>query len=171
MAGIKGKVFGSKGLDALEKLSVRAKSMNQTVVDVGILGAGAAADHGGRPNVDIATFFEFGTATIPARSFVRATVDENNEEIHNTQRRLGEALLYGRTTEEKGFNLLGLQVDGMMKAKIRSNIPPPLKQKTIDRKGSSVAGIDTGQMVQSITHRVVIGTQGIGSRVHEEHGL
>ena len=39
-------------------------------------------------------------------------------------------------------------------AKIASNIPPALAPETIERKGSSVALIDTGQLRSSITWQV-----------------
>jgi len=49
---------------------------------------------------------------------------------------------------------LGMQIENAIRLKILSNIPPPLKESTVKRKGSSVTLIDTGQMLASVSHQV-----------------
>ena len=49
---------------------------------------------------------------------------------------------------------LGMKIENAIRLKILSNVPPPLKEATIKRKGSSHTLIDSGQMLASITHSV-----------------
>ena len=129
-------------------------STGRRVVNVGIMGKEAAAPRdGGVTNVQVATFHEFGIG-VPERSFIRAGVDENRRQIAVLQTRLAKGVVQGKLTQTKALEILGLDVRGKMQRKIESNIPPRLKQATIDRKGSSVALIDTGQLVNSITFEV-----------------
>ena len=49
---------------------------------------------------------------------------------------------------------IGMKIENAIRLKILSNVPPPLKEATIKRKGSSHTLIDSGQMLASITHSV-----------------
>jgi hypothetical protein len=51
-------------------------------------------------------------------------------------------------------NDLGMELENRIRLKILSNVPPPLKESTIKRKGSSVTLIDTGQALASVQNRV-----------------
>jgi hypothetical protein len=48
-----------------------------------------------------------------------------------------------------------IQMENKIKEKILSNIPPPNVEETIRRKGSSSTLIDTGAMLNSVTHRLM----------------
>ena len=60
------------------------------------------------------------------------------------------AVLAGKRTEEQAAARLELAFEADVKQRIRSHIPPPLKPATIDRKGSSLALVDTSQLLNSI---------------------
>jgi hypothetical protein len=49
---------------------------------------------------------------------------------------------------------LGQELENAIRSKILSNVPPPLKEATIKRKGSSHTLIDTGQMLADVSHQV-----------------
>jgi hypothetical protein len=127
-------------------------------VRVGIFGAKAAADHGGTPNVVVATAHELGTSTVPERSYIRATVDQKRTQIAGLARRLAAAVVAGRLSRKHALDLLGQFVRGEMQQRISDGIPPPLKPETIARK--TVRGkkgttplIRTGQLRSSIDYQ------------------
>lgn len=49
---------------------------------------------------------------------------------------------------------LGQDLENAIRLKILSNVPPPLKEATIKRKGSSHTLIDTGQMLADVSHQI-----------------
>jgi hypothetical protein len=107
--------------------------------------------------LDVANWMEFGTATVPARSFIRAWFDENKERANRTLVALLWSVIDGKLTKAQMLAVLGLRFVAQIQLRISDGIPPPLKQATIDRKGSSVPLISTGQLRSSITHRVYEG--------------
>jgi len=139
------------------------------VVKVGVQGPQAAANHqDSRLTVaQIATVHEFGrvihqpkmnrTITIPERSFLRATIDMYQEAIARRQVLLTQGYLLGKFEMRASLELLGLYVVGLVKQRIANGIAPPNRPSTIARKGSSKPLIDTGQLRNSITHKVEIG--------------
>ncbi len=106
--------------------------------------------------LEIALFHEFGAprAGIPERSFLRAYVDTHKTEIMDWQRKLVQAALTGKIKPEQILPQLGARVVAGIQERIASNIPPPLQPRTIARKGSSVALIDTGQLRAGISFKV-----------------
>ncbi len=129
-------------------------------VVVGVLadGKGAAPAKGaeGMTVLDLATIHEFGAPAshIPQRSFVRAYVDENREQIRAWQRGLLTTIFAGRITAQQALNQLGAKVAAGIQTRIAAGIAPPNAQSTIDRKGSSTPLIDTGQLRSSVTWAV-----------------
>lgn len=136
---------------------LRALATTKRTVRVGILADGPKQDHDGGSGklslVEVAAVHEFGSADghVPQRSFIRATVDERRGEIARLQRVLAERFVAGKITEDQILALVGAKVAAMIQARIASNIPPPLAESTIARKGSSVALVDTGQLKASVT--------------------
>jgi hypothetical protein len=53
----------------------------------------------------------------------------------------------------RALSILGEFHQEQVKEQIRLTRSPRLEQSTIDRKGSSKPLIDTGQMIQSVTHK------------------
>lgn len=104
---------------------------------------------------EIAAVHEFGSedGTIPKRSFLRDWVDGNRDDIEKFLVRALVAQTEGQRIE-KGLGQLGEYAIGQIKERISDNIPPPLSDATIKRKGSSVALIDTGQLRGSISWEI-----------------
>lgn len=122
---------------------------------VGIHAEEGGAAHGeGATVAEVASYQEFGTETIPERSFIRAWADENQEK--NLQ--MGEkifALAVARGLDPiQAVNQIGQKLVSSIQARIAAGIPPALDPKTISRKGSSTPLIDTGQLKASIRYKV-----------------
>lgn len=124
----------------------------QAYVKVGVIGQESHGD--GLTVVDVATFHEFGTETVPPRSFVRATVDNNLSRIQARQDEALDAILFRGADAHEEIGKVGLQIQGMMQKRIKDRIPPPNAPSTIERKGSNVPLIDTGQLWRAISFEV-----------------
>lgn len=104
--------------------------------------------------LDVAFWNEFGTEKIPARSFLRAWFDENQDKIREAVKRMAEAVLKGRYTARQAKELLAQTFVAQIQRRIAIGIPPPNAPATVTRKGSSTPLIDTGQLRSSITYKV-----------------
>jgi hypothetical protein len=105
--------------------------------------------------VDIAIWNEFGTADIPARSFLRGWFDENEETAKTALMRFLQGYLEKKyQTKEQALDAFGAWLQGQIQARIAKGIPPPNAPSTIAKKGSSKPLIDSGQLRSSITFAV-----------------
>lgn len=132
----------------------------EVTITVGVHSDDANHTHGtgeGLTIGDIGTFHEFGTAHIPARSFVRGWFDERQDFIQATLRTQVAAVVAGKRPVAQALERVALAFEGDVKRRITDNIPPPLAPATIKRKGSSVALIDTGQLRGAVRARVSTG--------------
>lgn len=91
---------------------------------------------------------------IPARSFLRATVDENMPRIEALISGEIDALVAGTRKPLQSAERLGLALQGMVQKRISDGISPPLKASTIRRKGSDKPLVDTGELKSDITFQV-----------------
>lgn len=123
-------------------------------ISVGIHEAEAAHANGKVTVGDIATWNEFGTRTIPARSFIRAFVDEKQDEIRATAKGLLLQVVRGKLTKEQALDQLGLWLQGQIQRRMAEGIPPPNAEATIEKKGSSTPLIDTGALRSAVTFKV-----------------
>lgn len=99
---------------------------------------------------EYAAYNEFGTKNIPERSFMRSAFDENLSKLTDFVGRLYGGVVDGKIEPDVALGLLGEQHQNQIKAKVRSNVPPPNAPSTVRRKGSSKTLIDTRRMSQSI---------------------
>jgi hypothetical protein len=117
----------------------------------------AANDTGAALTVaDIATFHEFGTATIPQRSFIRAWYDEDKDFIAATLQKQMGLVVAGKITSEVASERIALAFEGRVKQRISRGIPPPNAPSTIAAKGSSKPLIDTGQLRAAVRGRAEV---------------
>ncbi len=135
-------------------------------VVVGIFGEGAVQEHGkGVTNLLLALVHEFGApaAGVPARSWLRAWIDENIEEVRRTIRALSARVLKGELEHDAALEQLGMWIVGKVRARIANKLSPPLSPATVARRlegsGRALGAdltplIDTGQFWQSITNEV-----------------
>lgn len=126
-------------------------------VKVGVIGDGE--------NAMIATVHEYGApeAGIPERSFLRRTfadADVIKKKVAMSAK-FASQILAGKMEVGQALGLLGAMGAAEVKRTITSQkVTPQLSateagRRTIARKGSSVALVDTGQLLNSITWQVV----------------
>jgi len=125
---------------------------------VGIQGEKGAEDRGeGLTNAELATIHEFGAKNNrpPERSFLRSTFDENQQEYKKELDQIGKDFFDGKLPPARvdgELLLLGEEYRSDIIEKIRSGIPPPLAESTIEEKGGEETPlIRTGQLWNSIT--------------------
>lgn len=101
-----------------------------------------------------AAYNEFGTRTIPERSFMRTAFDENLTRIESIVSYQYNLTLEGQQTFQQTLGIIGQVIVGMIQRKIGQIHSPPNAPSTIEKKGSSKPLIDFGQMIKSVTYVV-----------------
>lgn len=124
-------------------------------VEVGVRGEDDPRFEGEIGNVELAAIHEFGLGHQDERSFIRDPIDANLPKYRLLTKRLGQRVYTLKMSLVQALNVLGLKAQSDMRRAIRAGIPPELSDETIDRKGSSKPLIDTGQLVSSLTYKVV----------------
>ena len=109
---------------------------------------------------EYATYNEFGatiargetTYTIPERSFFRSTIAETKAERRALTLKVYKAILHGNLSALQGIGLIGEFMKDKIKDKIVTLIDPKNADSTIKKKKSSNPLIDSGSMLNSVTH-------------------
>ena len=118
-------------------------------VDVGVL-----AKEGGEL-VIIAAANEFGTKTIPSRSFIRSTIDDKQEQIMDFAESQARRIADGQITKKDALEAIGELIKSLIQLRIIELREPPNAPSTIRQKGSSNPLIGkTGRLNQSIAWRL-----------------
>ena len=148
------------------RLQALAKSLasDDVHVRVGVLDDGRAGSENrdGITTGQLAVAMEFGTATIPARSWIGRTFDQKRAEVQADMQRLLGHLVDGKITIDKALNVLGAKYSAELKNTVTQGeqIPPPNAPSTLARKMAKTrAGaanvvrtlIDTGRMIGAVT--------------------
>lgn len=111
--------------------------------------------------LEIAIIHEFGGGHVPARSFIRATMDERAADIQRLQVAVARQVLSGALTAEQGLSQIGAKVAAWVQARIVAGIAPALAESTrrqkrrLGGKGKDTPLILTGQLKSSVTFAVV----------------
>ena len=154
-------VISDTHMRGLQELSDRIKS-GAAQVKVGVPKGPVAMERvgdkiasTGTPLALVAATHEFGAPEvgIPERSFLRAMIHDsaNREYFKQINGQSLKACLHGQMDETQALTRLGVAAVGRVQQQIRNGEYEPLKQATIDRKGSSKPLIDTAQLIQSIS--------------------
>jgi hypothetical protein len=131
-------------------------------VEVGVLsGQGADLSAGkGFTMGNLAAVHEYGSdeSHIPARAPIGTTFREGEEEVAKFITDLGGAIVARNLEPQRALEMLGAKGVGMVKKRVARGkyLEPALKQKTIDRKGSSRPLVDKGHLLNSFSFRVVL---------------
>lgn len=139
------------GYDEMRELLTRLAGVKSMTVLVGVRA------HHGKKLARIAAINEFGAPNkrIPERSFLRATVDQNQARYIGLIEKTVDRLLDGETPD-RSLGLIGMVVVGDVQRRIRGRINPPNAPYTIAKKKSDVPLIDTGRLRQSIDYVVEV---------------
>jgi len=143
------------------KIIDRVTRLDGAHVKVGVISSkgGDAKTDDGITMVELAAIHEFGSpaASIPERSFVRRTLAAKRRAIQQNVNKLARAIVKNTMGEMRALELLGTWLAQEIKKTITAgpHLPPPLKPATIEAKGSDRPLVDTGRLVDSITHEVV----------------
>lgn len=139
----------------MTKIKAIAAKLKDVHVRVGYpVGSGEYPD--GTPVIDVAIYNEFGTETIPERSFVRRAYRENKDKYANYLKRLASSLVKGVDVNiHSAMKAIGLDAVGDIQETIDKVSSPANAEITVLRKGSSHPLIDTGLLKQSTTFEVV----------------
>lgn len=138
-----------RGLKAL----LRRLNEAQTTITVGVHGD-ASPEKDGTSVVDVATWNEFGTDRIPARSFLRAWFDSSAGLIADSLRKVGLGVVAGKYTAAIGMNRAAQLFAGLIQQRVAGGIGPANAASTVARKGSSKPLIDSGHLRSAIVGRV-----------------
>ncbi len=141
------------GYKRIEKLV----AMPAPYVQVGVYGEASTED--GDSIAAIASHHEFGSEdgeNPPERSFIRSTVDKNEDAYKASLRKLADLALVGAVTPQVALGRFGLIVENDIKQTIRDRIEPELAPSTLARKGEDkdIPLIDTAQLINSIASKV-----------------
>lgn len=139
-----------------QRLKDGIKKATKTRLLVGSL-EGADAKH---PNAnatvgEVAIWNEFGTMTIPARSFARDWASLHKKRFAKDLASAHAVIILGREDSERILGNLGRRYASSMKKRIVDGIPPPNAASTLAQKDGDTPLIDTGTLLETITHKVV----------------
>lgn len=139
----------------LQTIKTNLEELASLTIKVGVQGNEAAEQYGDGKGVtvaEVAVFNEYGTGRIPARPFMRETIEQTDNwaaesaKVHN-------AVIDGKDPYEVA-ELLGQKAASDVQDTIYDGDFVPNSPATIKKKGSSKPLIDTGQLVGSITYVV-----------------
>jgi hypothetical protein len=120
----------------------------------------------GVPVARIARINEFGasikrgdkTITIPARPFMRMAVGKFKTARIEKQAKIVRQMLSGKIKPEQALAQIGLVMEGCIVDSIKNGGWPGNAKSTIAKKGFDKPLIDSGQMWQAVTSKVVKST-------------
>lgn len=157
---IRGKVNVKDGI--WQAIRAKVKGLDKKYIKVGILsnkGGEERTNDGEFSMVELGAVHEFGSekAGIPERSWLRRTFEEKRDLVADMVSGITKDVILDKITVRRGLEKLGLFCSIETKKTITAgdSIPPPLAARTIARKGSDRALVDTGHFVGSITYEVV----------------
>lgn len=129
----------------------RMRQIGKMQVLIGVP-ASEAPREGVTNNATIAAVHELGAPTrgIPARPFLIPTIQNNSQKYVELMAQGFRNAMADGTDPDVVYEKIGLQASSDVKDYIVSGSFAPLKQKTIDRKGSSKPLMDTAEMMNSI---------------------
>jgi hypothetical protein len=122
---------------------------------IGIHAEEGSASEGAATLIDVAQWNEFGVeGHIEARPSITAWADAKGQDtLREARDRMAQAAKAGKSTMQVLDQLAQKSAADVQKM-IAGSIPPPNRQSTIDKKGSSTTLINFGQLRASIRGKV-----------------
>ena len=134
---------------ALDKTIAAMTALTAQKVVVGIQGAP------GSEVVMHGLYNEFGTDTIPERSFLRSTFNARQDAYVKALQKAVDFVVAGKVTAPQALEQIGLRMVADVQQTIDKKKSPRLAESTIAAKGSSKPLIDTGRLRASIGYDIV----------------
>lgn len=150
---------------------IREIQARDAKVRIGVFSSAGQVPGGDISMATLAAIHEFGSekAHLPERSFIRATMRARKAEGIAMCAKVCKAFIEDRISLPQALGILGEWGVSRIRDFIRTNqVKPPDTEATIDRKGSSVTLIDTGQLMNAISYVTPFGEGGSGSPVTED---
>jgi len=119
-------------------------------VEIGVQDTGETYDDAITTVAEVAFFNEFGTSTIPERSFIRSTIDENRSELDQLTFRLLDQIIANKLDTKKALDKLGFKIQQLIRKKILDLNDPANAPSTIARKGFNNPLVDSRRLWRSI---------------------
>lgn len=141
----------------LAKVLKSQKKMTESRVAIGFpKGTEAVSNQypDGTAVLDVAFWNNFGTRRTPRRDFMTAGLKEAIEKTAPIAKASIKNINAGKISANKVLDRMGLVGASQIQLAIRNLREPPNAQSTIDAKRSSNPLVDTGFMIQSVTHSV-----------------
>lgn len=125
---------------------------------VGILAPDAdvqyTGDQGPTTIGEAAFFNEFGTESIPARSWLRSWVDGTITVLRVEQLKAYQSILLRGKNEKTTLAAMGERYADQITGRIDAKIPPPNADRTIEKKGFDHPLIDSGLFIDRVSSEV-----------------
>lgn len=109
----------------------------------------------GQTIIEIAFWNEYGTENIPARPFMRSTLNDEIDSYRKLLEVMLSRILRFESKPKQEIKKLGALVTSDIKQKITSLSDPANTERTKQQKGSSNPLIDSGTLRNSVTWEVV----------------
>lgn len=147
--------LGENGL-SMALLRREFANLRKASVKAGVLGDGEHSGDG-LTNAQLASIHEYGLGTVLARPFIGPPFRQHRAEyfkiLSDAYKR---ALKAGKPKDvERVLALLGQKMAADIKMYVKNGVAPPNTDETIARKGSSKPLVDTGEMLNSVTYKVM----------------
>jgi len=108
--------------------------------------------------VEVAAENEFGTDIIPARPWLRTSVDRHKADWVKSMRKIASLAVLGKgNLIEQGWRIFGVTAVSQVQETLLTYPWKPNSARTIERKGSDQPLVDTGQLVQSQRAMLLVG--------------
>lgn len=116
----------------------------------------------GTPVAAVAAKNEFGSGPVPARPFMRPTIEAELPQWARIAERAAKQVVAGAMDQRTAIEVLAAKAAGDIRKAITRVQSPPLAPRTIEARAARGASgkasakplVDTGHMLQTLTHEV-----------------
>jgi N12 class adenine-specific DNA methylase len=105
---------------------------------------------------EVAFWNEYGTVTIPQRSFIFSTVKENKDKWSKEISLGMKSICNGTSSVDKVLNTIGVKIQAAIQDKILNLNDPPNSPYTIAKKGVNNPLVDSKHLWRNIAYEVVM---------------
>nr|DAU57804.1 MAG TPA: virion morphogenesis protein [Caudoviricetes sp.] len=141
----------------MESVIKEIEFLNNHYLKVGFLAIDSQKKGSNKTTIlEYAIYNEFGTKSIPARPFLRNTLEFNKEKIENKIENLFNKVISGQINGITAYKELGEYVRDLIIETIdkANSWAIPLADSTVKKKGNNKILIDEGYLISSIRYQI-----------------